>query len=238
MNNHLVLLSGSSVTGKSFSLKNLKDPKGVMYLCTESNKELPFKNDFLALNITDPDMLTQAFEEAEGMKHIHTIAVDSLTFMMDQLETKLVQNVEDSRGGWGDFAEFFKVLMLDTVASSTKNVIFTAHTFSFYNKADMVMECKVPVKGSLKNNGIEAFFSTVISTKKMPIEDLSEYSSIFLNITEEEEDLGFKYVFQTRLTKETVNERIRSHHLMWGKEETYIDNNMQFVLDRLHEYHK
>ncbi|MCI4435672.1 MAG: hypothetical protein JHC33_02520, partial [Ignisphaera sp.] len=58
-----------------------------------------------------------------------------------------------------------------------------------------------------------------------------------LEITPEEEALGFKYVFQTRLTKETVNERIRSPLKMWSADETFIDNNLQYVIDRLHEYY-
>ena len=49
---------------------------------------------------------------------------------------------------------------------------------------------------------------------------------------------GFKYVYQTRLTKETVNERMRSPMGMWDMKETYIDNNLQNVINRLHEYYK
>lgn len=102
----------------------------------------------------------------------------------------------------------------------------------------MVMETKVPVKGSLKNNGIEAYFSTVISTKKVSLKTLENYQSALLNITEEEEMLGFKYCFQTKLTKETLQERIRSPIGMWSNAETYIDNNAQLVLDRLHDYYQ
>ena len=101
----------------------------------------------------------------------------------------------------------------------------------------MSMETKVPVKGSVANVGIESFFSTVISTKKMSVAKLHEYNNPYLNITEEEEAVGFKYVYQTRLTKDTVNERIRSPLQMWSTDETFIDNNIQHVLDRLHEYY-
>lgn len=44
--------------------------------------------------------------------------------------------------------------MQQHVAKATKNVIFTAHTLDSVNESEMVMETKVPVKGSLKNNGI------------------------------------------------------------------------------------
>lgn len=61
--------------------------------------------------------------------------------------------------------------------------------------------------------------------------------SKLLTITPEEEALGFKYVYQTRLTKDTVGERIRSPLGMWDTKETFIDNNLQLVFDRLHEYY-
>jgi hypothetical protein len=137
---------------------------------------------------------------------------------------------------WGDYAQFLRKLMLDTVAKSTKNVIFLAHTRQIMNESEMVLETKVPVKGSLANAGVEAFFSTVISTKKVSMKQLKATNPL-LEVTPEEEALGFKYVFQTRLTKETVNERIRSPMKMWSTDETFIDNNLQHVIDRLHEYY-
>lgn len=48
-----------------------------------------------------------------------------------------------------------------------------------------------------------------------------------LDITEEEKELGFKHVFQTRLTKKSIGERLRSPMGMFSKEETYIDNDAQ-----------
>ena len=44
--------------------------------------------------------------------------------------------------------------MQQYVAKSTKNAIFIAHTADSVNESEMVLETKVPVKGSLKNNGI------------------------------------------------------------------------------------
>ncbi len=87
------------------------------------------------------------------------------------------------------------------------------------------------------NNGIESFFSNVISTKKLPLRKIEDYQSNQLNITAEEEMLGFKYVFQTRLTKDTVNERIRAPMGMWSPPETFIDNDLTHVINRLHTYY-
>jgi hypothetical protein len=58
-----------------------------------------------------------------------------------------------------------------------------------------------------------------------------------LTITEDEEELGFKYVFQTRLTKASTGKRIRSPMGMFSKAETYIDNDCQVLLDHLNSFY-
>ena len=127
--------------------------------------------------------------------------------------------------------------MSQYVAKSTKRVIFLAHTMDVLNEAEMINETLVKVKGSIMNNGVESMFTTVVSTKKVALKKLTDMDSDLLNITDEEKLLGFKYVFQTKLTKDTVNERIRSPLGMWETKETYIDNDVANVLQRLHEYY-
>jgi hypothetical protein len=138
---------------------------------------------------------------------------------------------------WGEYFQFFKSLMQEHVASSDKAVIFLAHTRSDLDEKTATMRTAVPIKGALKNNGIEAYFSTVVSTKRMSLKELKDYSSDMLNITEEEEMLGFKHVFQTRLTKGTTGERIRSPMQMFSVPETFIDNDAQALLDHLKAYY-
>jgi AAA domain len=236
-NDHLVLIGGKSATGKSASLMQISNPEGVMYLNCEAGKRLPFKAKFKQYTITDPLQVIEAFDAAAAKEDIHTIVVDSLTYLMDMYESIYVYNNANGQKAWGDFAQYFKTLMQDKVASSTKRVIFTAHTADSINKIEMNMETAVPVKGSLKNNGIESYFSCVIATKKVTLKDLKGYESPYLNITPEEEALGFKYVFQTKITKETVNERLRGPLGLFDTKETFIDNNIQLVLDRLEEYY-
>lgn len=235
VNDNLLLICGYSAGGKSASLRNLKDHKGVMYLNCEAGKKLPFPNKFKALTITDPLDVYQAFDEAENMQGIHTIVVDSATFLMDMFETVHVLTASDTQEAWGKFQQYFKKLMQKYVAKSTKNVIFTAHVHTEVIKQELVTA--VPVKGALKKNGLEAYFSTIIYAKKLDIDDLEEYKNGLLTASLEEEALGIKYVFQTRLTKDTVHERIRSNMGMWEIEETFIDNDAQLVLDRLHKYY-
>ena len=238
-NDHLVLISGKSATGKSASLMNIAKPEGVMYLNCENNKKLPFKSKFQELTVVDPNQIYEAFDVAETMPTVHTIVIDTLTYLMDMYETMYVLTAgQNTMKAWGEYAQFMKKLMSQYVAKSTKNVIFLAHTTDVLNEKEMAMETLVKVKGSLMNHGIESFFSTVISTKKVPLTSLEKYGNKLLTITEEEKLLGFKYVFQTKLTKESVNERIRSSLGMWPTEETFIDNNVQHVINRLLNYYK
>ena len=237
INDHLVLLGGKSATGKSASLMNLRNPEGVMYLNCESGKRLPFRSKFKEFTITDPLQVHEAFIHAETLPDVHTIVVDSLTYLMDMYETVYVLSSSNTMKAWGDYSQYFKKLMQDYVAKSTKNVVFIAHTLDNLNESEMVMETKVPVKGALKNNGIESYFSCVVAAKKVKLKELTEYQNDLLEVTPDEEGLGFKYVYQTRLTKETVNERLRGPLGLWDKKETYIDNDIQKVFDRLREYY-
>ena len=237
VNDNLVLIAGKSSTGKSASLMGLENPEGVMYLNCEAGKKLPFRAKFKQYVITDPLQVFEAFEAAEKMPDVHTIVIDTLTYLMDMYESLYVYNSANTQKAWGDFAQFYKALMQNYVAKSSKNVIFLAHTSDSLNESEMTMETKVPVKGSIKNNGIESYFSVVISTKKVSLKALRDYSSNLLNITPDEEALGFKYVFQTRLTKDTVGERMRGPLGLFETKETFIDNNAQLVLNRLHDYY-
>lgn len=236
-NDHLVLLCGKSATGKSASLMGIQNPEGVLYLNCEAGKRLPFKAKFVQKTITDPLQINEGFDWAETQPQIHTIVVDSLTYLLDMYESLYVQNAANGMQAWGQFAQYFKALMQHYVAKSTKRIIFTAHTSDTLNESEMLMETKVPVKGSLKNNGIESYFSIVISSKKVNLKALKDYGSALLTITPEEEALGFKYVFQTKITKETVNERLRGPLGLFDTKETFIDNNIQLVLDRLKDYY-
>ncbi len=237
VNDHLVLLCGKSATGKSASLMGLEKPEGVMYLNCESGKRLPFKTTFKQYVITDPLQVVEAFDHAETLPDVHTIVVDSLTYLLDLYESLYVLNSPNTMKSWGEFAQYFKTLMQQKVAGSSKRVVFTAHTSDTLNESEMAVETKVPVKGSLKSNGIESYFSVVIASKKVPLKTLKDYNSDLLVITPEEEALGFKYVYQTKITKDTVGERIRGPLGLFSTKETFIDNNLQLVFDRLQDYY-
>ena len=235
VNDKLVLFCGESATGKSACLRNLRK---VLYLNCESGKKLPFKpQQFLEKTITDPYQVYEGFQWAESQPEIETIVVDGLNYLMDMFESVHVLPSTNTMKAWGDYSQFFRNLMQQYVAKSSKNIIFTAHTRTIYNETSMAMETKVPVKGALANTGIESYFSCIVSAKRMKLKDLEAYPNDLLKVTPREEALGFKYVFQTQITKDTVQERMRSPMGLFDDAETFIDNDAALVLKRLNEYY-
>jgi hypothetical protein len=204
-----------------------------MNLITEAGKRPPFKNKFQSFRIEDPYQVFEAFDVATSDPTVKGIALDSVTFLMDMLETQYVLNAADTMKGWSNYAQFFKTLMQDKVVKFGRPVVITAHVKDDLDEKAMEMRTSVPIKGSLKNNGVESYFSTVVAAKKMTLKDLEAYSSKLLNITDEDKDLGYKHVFQTRPTKQTIGERIRSPMGLFNKSQTYMDNDCQILLDHL-----
>lgn len=235
----LFMVAGQSASGKSASLINLAKPEGVLYLNYEAGKSLPFPDKFKKTKgAMIATQIGNIFQKAEETPEIHTIVIDSVTFLMELFESQEVVGSTDSRKMWGEYAQFFKELMQKHIAGSTKNIIVIAHnTDELQPNGDI--KTFVKVKGSLMNNGLEAFFSHVVYAKVMKVKDLkeSDYDPELLHITEEDEELGFKYVFQTRLTKDTSGSRIRSPMGLFKVNQTYIDNDVELLLQYLENYY-
>ena len=237
-NDQLVLICGASASGKSASLRNIRNQERWLFMGTEAGKRLPFKNKFRSARVDDPYQVLQAFDYAiEHKDDVDGIIVDSLTFLMDQYESGYVLTAANTMKAWSDFQQYFKTLMQDKVIKFGKPVIFTAHTLKVLNENTGEFEVSVPIKGALKNNGIEAYSSCVVAAKKMPIKDLKAYENDMLHITEEDELVGYKHVFQTKITKTTTGERIRSPMGLFSTKETFIDNDAQLLLDHLNDFY-
>lgn len=237
VNDMLVLIAGDSASGKSASLENLRNPEGVMYLNCEASKRLPFKSKFDEYTITDPYQVYEAFTVAETMPDCHTIVIDGLNYLMDMFESVHVLTSPNGMKAWGDYGQFFRNLMQQYVAKSTKNVVCLAHVSkTFIEDNGGYFDTAVPVKGAMKGK-VESFFSTIVYTKRVPIRKLEEYKNPMLTIDEEDELVGIKYCFQTRCTKETVDEKMRGPRRLWKKDETFINNDAQVLLDHLAEFY-
>lgn len=238
-NDQLVLVVGYSSTGKSASLRNIPNKSKWMYLNTESGKRLPFRGskEFQSYIITDPHQVIEAFTHATNNDDVDGIIIDSLTFLMEQYESQYVIPAADGRKAWVQYQQYFKTLMQQMVPAFNKPVIIIAHVKDDVDETTLETKTSVPIKGALKGTGIEAYFSCIVAAKRMSTKDLKGFESKLLNITTEEENQKFKYVFQTRLTSKTTGERIRSPMELFTTEETYMDNDISILLDHLKEYY-
>lgn len=239
VNDNLIMICGKSAVGKTSSLRNLKNPEGVAYMNCEAGKKITFPAKFKQVTVTDPLQVPQSIEALNGNPNFHTIVIDSLSFLMQMYEQVYVNTSANTQKSWGDYSAFFINMMQQSVAKSDKNIIFLTHTGDTYNESDMVTETKAVVKGSLNKIGLESYFSCVLATKRVELKKLQPFleNNPLLTITPEDEALGWKYVYQCKLTKETINERIRSPMGLWNLNETYIDADVQLVLDRLKQYY-
>lgn len=237
-NDQLILIGGLSGSGKSASLRNIKNQEKWYYVNTEAGKRLPFKSNFRELRLEDPMQIFEVFDHGAEDADCEGIIVDSLTFLMEMYESQYVLTATNTMKAWSEYNQFFKSILQDRVIKFGKPVIFIAHIADTYDEKTLETKTSVPVKGALKGTGIEAYFSTIVYSQKMPLVKLKDYKSDLLNISEEEEDLGFKYVFQTRVTKDTVNTRIRSPMGLFDKSQTFMDNDCQILLDHLNNYYR
>lgn len=237
-NDNLILIGGEPGAGKSACLRNLRNPTGVLYLNCESGKKLPFRNQFIKKTITDPYQIYEGFTWAEANPDVHTIVIDSASFLMEMFESVHIVGSADTRGQWQAYAQYWKELMQQYVAKSTKNVIIITHVSEDVDEATGLRKTAARVKGALKNIGLEAFFSLNVTAKKIPVRDLEAYTNQYLNISEEDKLVGYKHVFQTRITKSTTGERIRGPMGMFAPTETFIDNDAQLLLDVVNEFYK
>jgi len=236
-----LLISGESGMGKSASLINIRGQEGVLYINCEAGKPLPFKNNFKKVTIDDPyeifEYLQMLIDDTTG--RYHTVVIDTISFMMERFEAVHVIGSANTMQQWGAYGQFFKTLMYDYVAKVDAYVICLGHLDGLLDENTGQIQYTVPVKGALKKNGLEAYFTTVINTKKIRVKDLVTYEddNKLLVITDEERALGFKHVFQTKTTKHTVGDRIRSPMGLFTTPETYVDNDAQVIMDRLTGYY-
>lgn len=235
-NDQLVLVCGTSGSGKSFSIRGLRNPDKWVYLNAE-NKRLPFNDGPKDRRIIDPLQVYGALDRVATDDEIEGGIIDTLTFLMNKYEEQYVLTSSNTMKAWSEYKSFFNNMM-DKVAVCNKPVVFLAHTRDDLDERSMEIKTAVPVKGSLKNEGVEAYFSTVVATKRVSLKELEGQESDLLTITEEEKELGLKHVYQTRITAKTIGERIRSPFGLFPKNMTYIDNNLQILIDYLTEYYK
>lgn len=235
-NKNIVLIMGKPNTGKSTSLMNLHNQDKMVYLNTDL-KELPFKSKFLKnVSVSDALDVLQYINDIEQTPQVEGAVLDTLTFLMSMYERQYVSNAANGQKAWGDYGIFYKEF-IHAIKAGSKDYAILAHEDTVLNEQSMQMETRIPIKGSVGKIGVEADFTTILSTKQMPIKKLEGHQNDLLHITDEEREDGFKYVFATRVVKESIGEKMRSAIGLWNRNELYIDNDLNQVFTRLREYY-
>ena len=235
-NKNIVLIMGKPNTGKSSSLMKLHNQDKMVYLNTDL-KELPFKHRFLkSVDVSDALDVLAYINEIESNNQVEGAVLDTITFLMSMFERQYVSNAANGQKAWGDYGNFYKEF-IHAIKAGSKDYAILAHEDTALNEQSMQMETRIPIKGSVGKIGVEADFTTILSTKQMPIKKLEGMENDLLHITDEEREDGFKYVFATRVVKETIGEKMRSAIGLWKRNELYIDNDLDQVFKRLREYY-
>lgn len=237
-NKNIVLVMGKPNSGKSTSLRNLQQDS-MIYLNTDL-KEIPFRDRFMAnVEVADAKDILDFIAEIEDNPDATGAVLDTLTFLMSMYERQYVVPLAGTKQGqaaWGDYGNFYREV-IHAIKSGTKDYAILAHEEVSLNEQAMTMESRVPVKGAVGKIGVEADFTTILATMQIPIKKLEGFENDLLTITPEEEEDGVKYVFTTRITKETAGSKMRSAMGLWERNELYIDNDLDLVFKRLHQYY-
>lgn len=237
-NKSIVLIMGKPNTGKSASLRNM--PQESMVLLNADLKEMPFRDRFMmSVDISDAKDTVDFIRQIEGEEGVTGAVLDTITFLMQMFERQYVAPFAGTKTGqtaWGDYGNFYRELIHE-IKSGSKNYAILAHEDESLNEQAMMMESKVPIKGAVGKVGVEADFTTILRSMAVPLSKLEGIENDLLVITDEEREDGIKYVFQTRLTKETAGGKMRSAMGLWGRNELYIDNDLNKVFGRLKQFY-
>lgn len=235
-NKNIVLIMGPPASGKSISLRNFQNQEKKVYLNTDL-KELPFKDSF-AKNVEVDDAMDVLgyIQEVEKADSIDGVVLDTITFLMSMYERQYVIRAADTQSAWGSYGNFYRDF-IHAIKSGTKDYVIMAHETSELNETTSIMENKVPVKGAVGRVGVEADFTTILQSKRVMLRELEGFENDLLTITPDEEEDGFKYVFQTRVDKKSLGAKMRSALGLWSRKEKFIDNDIDLVFKRLHEYY-
>lgn len=234
-NKNIVLIMGPPNTGKSRALRNMKNQESMVYLNTDL-KDLPFKDRFmLNVEVSDAANVISFIREIEANPDVTGGVLDTLTFLMSMYERQYVVNAVNGQAAWGAYGNFYRDFIHE-IKSGTKDYAILAHADTVLNEQTAEMETRVPVKGAVGKTGVEADFTTILSSKQMSIKKLQGFENDLLHITPEEEEDGIKYVLCTRVTKNTIGEKMRSPEGLWSRDELYIDNDLGQVFERLRNY--
>ena len=237
-NKNIIMIMGKPNTGKTSSLRNLNQ-ESMIYLNADL-KATPFRDRFMeSVEISDANDVLNYIAEIENAEGVDGAVLDTVTFLMQMFERQYVAPFAGTKTGqsaWGDYGNFYRNF-IHSIKSGSKSYVIMAHEDESLNEQSMMYESRVPIKGAVGKVGVEADFTTILRTMQMPVKKLEGHENDLLHITDEEREDGVKYVFQTRVTKESAGAKMRSAMGLWSRNELFIDNDVAQVFKRLNEFY-
>lgn len=233
----LIAIVGIAGAGKSTSLQMIKDQPNWLYLNCENNKSLPFAHSFNEIVIKKPKDLVKYVKAGAKEARCKGIIIDTLTSALDMTEMDAKRTAEDGFKAWDEYRDWILDLFQNAIASCDKPVLVLCHV---EQGKDIKGRAKlmIPVKGGVAKRGIENFFTDIVYADCVDLDELEGYGSPMLNITEDEKLDDSKYVLQTRKTGGGIGLNIRQTGNMWDRKETYIDCDINHVINKLKLTHK
>ena len=233
-NKQMVAIVGGAASGKSASLRNIPNQNKWMYLNAEVNKPLPFTHNFKEVVATSAKQAVTSLKAAVKNPKCEGIIIDTFTALLDMQEMSGKKSAEDGFAAWDQYRDFILTTFQDIVGICDKPLIVLCHT-ELTKDVKGRPAIRIAVKGSLKDRGIESFFTNIVYADCVDIEDLEDFKNPHLSVTDDEEEDECKYVLQTRKTGTGVGLNVRQTMGLWDRKEAYIDNDIMIVLDKLKE---
>ena len=227
----MVAIVGGAASGKSASLRNIPNQSRWLYVNAEVNKPLPFTNTFKEKVVTTSKEAVTALKAGVKSEKCEGIIIDTFTAMLDMQEMSGKKTAEDGFAAWDQYRDYILTTFQDVVGTCNKPLIVLCHT-ELTKDVKGRSAVRIAVKGSLKDRGIESFFTNILYADCVDLEDLDGFDNEHLNISPDEEEDDCKYILQTRKTGNGVGLNVRSTLKLWDRKEAYIDNDITIFLDK------
>lgn len=239
-NGFILGITGRANTGKTTSLRHLKNIEGVLRInCDVSQMDMPFISNIKKVNLNNPLEIFGIIEAAKNDNKIHTIVIDTLTSLVNLYTERVFPTLESAYGNqWKEFTAFFNKLLVTALPDTKKVCIVIAH--SVPEEDNKIIYSNVALSGQLGKKGFASFFDLLVVADFLDLESNIELpENKLFKITDDEKLDQIKYILQVRKMPQSVHNPLIRHPIdFWDRHEAQIDSNIQLVLDRMDQYRK
>lgn len=236
MAKNVILVLGRANQGKSSSLRTLPLEE-VAYLNADLTN-IPFPNKKInEIKISEPLKVPQYIAKCEEKEGINYIVLDTITVLLRMFERKYVApkaGTKEGMSAWAHYSDYYGNVV-HALKAGKKHTIVLGHDAQDYDEGTMEVRSKLDLKGSAGKTS-ERDFSIILTARLVNVDTLKQFDNPWLNITEDEEFTGQKYVFQTKPFQKEGN-MSRTPLGMFDRNSIFIDNDMAQFTKLLDEYY-